>query len=92
MIPKKLLNDAGYDKSEVNEIANMAFIGGRTNRRISASNPVEYLEKIVTEQGEEALTSQFVPLDRNLWKIENYKQFLEARRELLIKHINEFLK
>lgn len=92
VIPKKLLNDAGYDKSEVNEIANMAFIGGRTNRRISASNPVEYLEKIIAEQGEEALTSQFVPLDRNLWKIENYKQFLESRRELLIKHINEFLK
>ncbi len=92
VIPKKLLSDAGFDKSEVNEIANMAFIGGRTNRRISASNPEEYLEKIVAEQGEEALTSQFVPLDRNLWKIENYKQFLEARRELLIKHINEFLK
>ena len=91
IIPKKLLQDNGYEKSEINEIANMAFIGGRTNRRISASNPAEYLEKIVAERGEEALTSQFVPLDRNLWKIENYKQFLEARRELLVNRINEFL-
>lgn len=91
IIPKKLLQEAGYDKSEINEIANMAFIGGRTNRRISASNPQEYLEKIVAEQGEEALSSQFVPLDRNLWKVENYRQFLEARRGLLIQEINKFM-
>lgn len=92
IFPRKILQDAGYEKSEINEIANMAFIGGRTNRRISASNPAEYLEKIVAERGEEALTSQFVPIDRNLWKVENYRQFLEARRELLICRINEFLK
>lgn len=92
IFPKKLLQDAGYDKSEINEIANMAFLGGKTNRRISASKPEEYLEKIVAENGEEFLISQFVPLDRNLWKIENYKLFLEARRELLINRINVFLK
>lgn len=92
VFPKKLLIAAGYDKSEINEIANMAFISGRTNRRISANNPEDYLEKIAAEQGVEALTSQFVPLDRNLWKLENYKLFLEARRELMINHINDFLK
>jgi hypothetical protein len=69
----------------------MAFIAGRTNRRISAKNPVEYLEEIVNSRGEEALSSQFVPLDRNLWKVENYKDFLAARRELLINSINEIL-
>jgi hypothetical protein len=91
IIPRKLLQEANYDKSETNEIANMAFIGGRTNKRISAKNPAEYLEEIVKSRGEEALTSQFVPLDRNLWKIENYRDFLAARRELLIKKINEIL-
>lgn len=92
IFPKKLLQEYGYDTSEINEIANMAFIGGRTNRRISAKNPEEYLAEIVDKMGEEALISQFVPLDRSLWKIENYRDFLIARRELLINRINEFLK
>lgn len=92
IFPRKLLQEAGYEKSEINEISNMAFIGGRTNRRISASNPSKYLEEIVEKNGEEALTSQFVPLDRNLWEIEKYREFLAARRELLINRINEFLK
>lgn len=91
IFPQKLLKEAGYEKAEINEIANMAFIGGRTNRRISAKNPVEYLEAIVKERGEEALKAQFVPLDRDLWKIENYRKFLEVRRKLLVDHINLFL-
>jgi hypothetical protein len=91
IFPRALLQKANYEKSEINEIANMAFIGGRTNRRISAKNPAEYLEDIVKERGEDALSSQLVPLDRNLWKIENYRQFLEARRKLLITEINKFL-
>lgn len=91
IFPRSLLQKAGYEKAEINEIANMGFIGGKTNRRISAKNPVEYLEQIVADRGETALTSQFVPLDRNLWKIENYRQFLDERRKLLVQHINKFL-
>lgn len=91
IFPRALLQRAGYEKAEINEIANMGFLGGKTNRRISARPPSEYLEQIVSERGESALTSQFVPLDRNLWKIENYRQFLEERRKLLIQHINKFL-
>jgi len=30
-------------------------------------------------------------MDRNLWKVENYLDFLSARRELLAKAANEFL-
>jgi hypothetical protein len=91
IFPRKLLQAAKYEKSEINEIANMAFIVARTNKRISAKSPEEYLEEIVNARGEEALTSQFVPLDRDLWKVENYRKFLEARRQLLIQEINKFL-
>lgn len=92
IFPKKLLIEAGYETSEINEIANMAFIGGRTNRRISAKNPAEYLEEIVASRGEETLKDQFVPLNRDLWKIEKYRDFLEARRTLLAEGINLFFK
>ena len=35
VIPKSLLKAQGYETGEINEIANMAFITGQTNRRIS---------------------------------------------------------
>jgi hypothetical protein len=91
IFPRALLQKANYEKAETNEIANMAFLGGKTNRRIAAKNPAEYLAGIVKERGEQALSSQFVPLDRELWKIENYRQFLSARRELLADAINKFV-
>ena len=91
IFPNRLLEKEGYEKIERNEIANMAFIGGRTNRKISSRKPEIYLEKIVKERGEEALKSQFIPMDRKLWKLENYRYFLIARRELLIEEINKFL-
>ncbi|MES2953017.1 MAG: DUF262 domain-containing protein [Patescibacteria group bacterium] len=90
IFPKSLLKD--YDKKEVNEIANMAFIGGKANRTITNKEPKEYMEKIVAEQTEEALSSQFIPIDRSLWEISNYRNFLAYRRRAIADAMNAFLK
>lgn len=37
------------------------------------------------------IESHWIPADRNLWKIENYLNFLSARRELLSNAANKFL-
>ncbi len=82
---------AKYDKKEINEIANMAFVSGRMNREIGASNPAKYLPAVVAERGNDALTLQAVPMDTSLYQIENYRLFLSTRREILAKLITEFL-
>lgn len=89
--PKSLLKNAGYDTGEINEIANMAFITGQTNRRISNKSPAVYLAEIVKQQGRETLDAQFVPFDPYLLKLENYKEFLRLRREALATRMNEFI-
>jgi len=33
-----------------------------------------------------------VPLDKNLWKIENYEDFLNHRRQIIVEKINDYLK
>jgi hypothetical protein len=38
-----------------------------------------------------ALESHWIPMDPNLWKIENYPAFLAVRRELLAQAANDFL-
>jgi hypothetical protein len=93
VFPKSLLREAGYDKKEINEIANMVFIGGRTNRQILNKEPMNYLEReIIAKRGEDALTSQLIPLDRKLWEIRNYREFLAWRRKAIAGTINKFMK
>ena len=92
IFPKSLLKDK-YDKKEINEIANLAFIGGKTNRQITNKEPINYLEKeVVAKRGEEALTSQLIPLDKKVWEINNYQQFLNYRRNAIAEAINNFMK
>jgi hypothetical protein len=90
IFPKALLYDKGYDKPEVNAIANFTFLTKETNLLVSDRDPVEYLEEFVSKQPG-AVESHWIPMDRNLWKVENYPDFLAARRELLAKAANGFL-
>ena len=89
--PKSLLKEKNYETGEINEIANMAFITGQTNRRISNKQPSVYLADIIEKQGQQALDAQLVPSDPALLLVENYREFLKMRREALAKRMNEFI-
>ncbi|MEQ8762541.1 MAG: DUF262 domain-containing protein [Planctomycetota bacterium] len=90
IFPRARIKDL-YDKRQVNEIANFAFIGGKTNRRISAALPEEYLLDVVKKRGEAALLSQCVPIDPDLWRLDQYPKFLETRRSELVEAVNSML-
>jgi Schlafen, AlbA_2/Protein of unknown function (DUF1524) len=96
IFPQSLLYTSGYDSDNhlhskiVNEIANMAFLTASTNLWFSNTPPEEYLTQ-VEESYPGALTKQFVPMDPALWKVERYPEFLEARRELMARKLNEFM-
>jgi hypothetical protein len=93
IIPKSLLKDhGGYETGEINEIANMAFITGQTNRRISNKDASVYLKDVLEKQGPEALQTQCVPLDQELWSVPRYRDFLQARRIALAECMNAFVK
>ena len=74
-------------KAMINEIANIAFITQQSNMEILDNDPIKYLPEIDATQ----LRKQFVPTDEELYSLDTYEQFLEARRELLCKGINKFL-
>jgi hypothetical protein len=58
-----------------------------TNLNISDSLPEEYFPKVeALHPG--ALASQWIPNDPQLWKIENFRDFLEARKQLLASELN----
>jgi hypothetical protein len=91
IFPKSALKAAGYEKSEINEIANMAFVSGSNNRRIGVTPAERSLTEVRREQGDASLAAHCVPLNAELWKTDNYRAFLEQRRIELATAINEFI-
>lgn len=92
IIPKSLLKERSYETGEINEISNMAFITGQTNQRISNKEATGYLADIIVKQGEDALKSQCVPTNPELWATDRYRDFLQVRRTALAERMNEFIK
>jgi hypothetical protein len=96
VFPQAVLYANGYSSSNrvhkemVNEIANLAFLTKQANVKISAADPLGYL-KDVKQKHPGALEAQFVPMDESLWKVENYEDFLKARRALIAEGINHFM-
>jgi len=92
IFPKSLLRDKGVPYREINDIANLAFIGGKTNRGISNKEPSKYLPKVVEERGDEILEDHNIPTDSNYWNMTKYDSFLAYRRSRLVKMINDFIR
>jgi hypothetical protein len=90
IFPKALLYKHGYSRPEVNAIANFTFLTQDTNLLVSDRDPLEYLEELASKQPG-AVESHWIPMDRELWRVERYRDFLAARRALLAKAANGFL-
>ncbi len=96
IFPRNLLYNDGYDSDNhlhrkiVNEIANRAFLTAESNLKLQDTPPADYLPD-VEERYPGALAKQFVPMKPELWKTENFREFLAARRELIAQKINEFM-
>ena len=87
IFPQDLLRKAGLSKEEINDIANLAFIGKVTNINISNANPMDYLG----EYDESLLRLHCIPIDKSLWSIERYADFLMARRKMIVDVFKEYL-
>ncbi|EPY02316.1 DUF262 domain-containing protein [Magnetospirillum fulvum] len=89
IFPKsRLYEKKGYSRSEVNALANFCFLTKDTNNvLISNRLPEEYFPEIEARLPG-ALASQWIPDDPELWKIANFRDFLEARKALLAAETN----
>jgi len=86
-----VLKRVGVDKHSINDICKFSFISERTNRKISDKESADYLSAIVDKLGEEGLLRQCIPIDRQLWSVDRYQDFLQARRELVAKRMSDFI-
>jgi hypothetical protein len=87
VFPKSQLYKRNYRKAEVNALGNFCFLTKDTNLDISNRLPEVYFREVEAAHPG-ALASQWIPTDPLLWKMENYRDFLEARREMLAAELN----
>jgi hypothetical protein len=90
VFPKARLYEAGYSRPEVNAIANFTFLTLDTNLKVSDKDPQFYLAHYAAKD-EDLLHSHWIPLDQELWRVENYREFLAVRRQLIADAANAFL-
>lgn len=78
-------------QGQIDDIANLAFIGGSTNRTISAKDPAAYIPTLIADGRAADLRNQDVPTDAALLETDHYEDFLAARRLLIVDRLNSFL-
>lgn len=92
IFPKSILKKSNLSPQKINDICNLAFIGGKTNRTINNKEPSEYFPEIIKQLGSnDQLSKQCIPDDPSLWRVEEYENFLKKRRELVADKLNHFL-
>jgi hypothetical protein len=91
IMPKSHLRNLGHDIKSINDLSNLTFIGGKTNRDISNKLPSEYLNEILKKRGEVIFKDNYIPSDTTLWDLAEFESFLNYRRSVIVKEINEFI-
>lgn len=90
IFPKALLRKH-YTAREADDIANLSFISGKTNRQILAKPPKTYFPEYIEKSGKKAFDAQCIPTDPALLDVADYKSFLIERRRLISERLNRFL-
>lgn len=91
LFPKALLQSNSAQRfrgAEIDEIANLLALN---NSKRGTSDPAKLLQDVLEKQGPAALAAHCIPIDPELWKVENYTRFLEHRRAALAEAINTFI-
>jgi hypothetical protein len=86
--PGSLLRKHGRG-GEANTFGNYAVISKSCNLDVLAEEPATYMKRIRVPEAE--LEKQCIPLDRKLWHLDFYPDFLRERRRLLADACNRFL-
>lgn len=90
IFPKAVLKNS-YTARDADDIANLSFISGKSNRQISDKNPAEYFPEWIANSGEEPFISQCIPTKEDLLQVGSYKDFLRERRKLIAQRLTDFL-
>ncbi|MEM0461211.1 MAG: DUF262 domain-containing protein [Candidatus Caldarchaeum sp.] len=90
IFPQYLFKKKLLDPELENDAANITFLSQHTNKALRDKEPSDYLPKLYEEDAS-MLEEHCIPLESELWKRENYGEFLKERRKIILDRWNKFL-
>ncbi len=89
VFPNAFLTKRGVSKRLRFSIANFCFLPSGSNKRISSKMPSDYFFNLVPSgKFSEILESNMLPLKQDIYKSDNFDEFLERRAELIVSGID----
>jgi|SRR6516165_9038350 hypothetical protein len=79
IFPKAVLKN-GYARREADDISNMCFVAGKTNRQISDKAPSQYFPPLIEKSGVGAFEAQCIPTDPALLPMGTRRSCISAVR------------
>ena len=88
IFPPSLLGQAHKSTDDSHhQVANLIFLATPVDKNISKRQPSMYLPNV----DEQRLKAQYMPLEPNLWVLEQFEECMLQRRTMLASAINQFL-
>jgi hypothetical protein len=90
IFPKSLLGDKydlRRDSKILDQVANLVFLSAPPSRNFTKSAPAMYLPDIEKQR----LHAQYMPLEADLWELDQFEKCMQRRRTMLADAINQFL-
>ncbi|MEM0348938.1 MAG: DUF262 domain-containing protein [Candidatus Caldarchaeum sp.] len=89
IFPQYLFKRKLLDPELENDAANITFLSSLSNKTLKDREPSEYLSKLYDDDPA-LLEEHFIPTEPELWKRENYEDFLKERRKIMLEKWREF--
>lgn len=90
IFPNAFLKAQGFPQAKIFSVSNFCFLPADSNKKISKKSPSDYFANLIPQnEFNEILTSNLIPLRRDLYSTDNYNDFLERRAELVLTEIDK---
>ncbi len=89
IFPRASLRTRGVSTDRINSLCNFCFLPSVANKKISQRKPSDYIFTLVPdEHRKEILESNLMPLRMEVYKKDNYDEFLNLRAELICQFLD----
>lgn len=90
IFPNAFLKKQGFPQNKIFSVTNFCFLPADSNKKISSKSPSTYFfELIPAANFNDILSSNLIPLTKDLYETDNYNDFLDKRAELIISEIDK---
>ncbi len=96
IFPQQFMKDSGKTQYEYNRIANFVILSRDINIKIGKNRPEDYLLRVsdfgsnVVNELEKNLADNCIPNNPELWKLENFDEFIHERNKLVAVLLREY--